>query len=339
MASKKEKRKGRFMSIDFVLPWVDGNDPEWIKVRNSYSGYYTESRYREWDILKYWFRSVETYAPWVRKVHLITCGQVPQWLNTKHPKLNLVFHKDYIPEKWLPTFSANPIELNIHRIKELSESFVYFNDDMYLCAPCREEDFFKNGLPCDSAILDQLTPLEVGHQFIHLLCNDASVLNAHFNKKTVIRQNPFKWLNYKYGGRNLFINFLLSLYGTFSGFRNFHLPQAFRKSDFAELWELEPELLEQTSKSRFREYTDINQYAVRMINLAKGEFCPRSPKVGQYFEIGVHDAQIADYMLHRRGKMICINDTDLETMDFEKEYKFIHDLMEKVFPEKSSFEL
>ena len=28
-----------------------------------------EVRYRDWQNLKYWFRAVEKYAPWVRKIH------------------------------------------------------------------------------------------------------------------------------------------------------------------------------------------------------------------------------------------------------------------------------
>jgi len=326
------------VDIDFVVPWVDGSDPEWIALRNSYSGHYTASRYREWDIFQYWFRSVEKYAPWVRKVHLVTCGQIPEWLNLDHPKLNLVFHKDYMPERYLPTFSSHPIELNLHRIKGLAEHFVYFNDDLYLCAPCEEGDFFKNGLPCDSAVLEQIVPSVVGHQFVHILCNDSSVANAHFRKKEVIKKNLCGWFNYKYGSYVL-LNLYYSLHGAFSGFRNFHLAQSFRKSDFEELWNLEPELLEQTSLHRFRDHSDINQYAVRLLNLCKGEFYPRNPKkTGKYFEISKHDEKIADYMKNRRGKLICINDIDLDNMDFEKEYRFIHGLFEEIFPEKSLFE-
>lgn len=327
------------MDINFVVPWVNGNDPKWITLRNSYSGNYTESRYREWDTFKYWFRSIEKYAPWVNKIHLITCGQVPDWLNVEHPKLNLVFHSDYMPERYLPTFSANPIELNMHRIEGLSENFVYFNDDTYLCAPCTEQDFFKDGLPCDAAVLDQLTPSIVGHQFIHILCNNVSIANAHFGKKKVIKNNLSGWFNPKYG-KYLLLNIFYALHGGFAGFRNFHLPQSFRKCDFEELWKLEPELLEETSSHRFREHTDINQYAVRILNLCKGEFIPRNPqKIGQYFELSIHDEQIADYMRNRRGKMICINDIDSDSMDFDKEYKFMHDLFEEIFPEKSSFEI
>ena len=85
------------MDIDFVVSWVDMNDPEWKKsfakakgtIDNS-QNQYSEARFRDYGFLKYWFRGVEKFAPWVRKVHFVTCGQKPEWLDTSNPKLNLV---------------------------------------------------------------------------------------------------------------------------------------------------------------------------------------------------------------------------------------------------------
>ena len=63
------------MSIDFVVPWVDGSDPAWRTQRAKYTGLgeldASEVRYRDMGILRYWFRAVEAYAPWVNKVHFI----------------------------------------------------------------------------------------------------------------------------------------------------------------------------------------------------------------------------------------------------------------------------
>ena len=143
------------MEIDFVIAWVDGSDKTWQESKAKYDTKNKNEnngvvRYRDWDELKYWFRGVEKYAPWVNKIYFVTCGQKPKWLDENNPKLVLVNHKDYMKEDYLPTFSANPIELNFHRIKGLSEHFVYFNDDMFIINPVKEEDFFKKGLPCDS---------------------------------------------------------------------------------------------------------------------------------------------------------------------------------------------
>ena len=116
--------------IDFVIPWVDGNDPQWRAEKAKYdpSGMPQSDapeRYRDWDNLQYWFRGVEKFAPWVNRIHFITWGHLPPWLDTSNPKLNIVKHTDYIPEKYLPTFSSHAIELNMHRIEGLAEHFVF----------------------------------------------------------------------------------------------------------------------------------------------------------------------------------------------------------------------
>ena len=136
--------------IDFVLTWVDGSDPDWLAQRREYQpGRGTdagESRYRDWDNLQYWFRGVEKFAPWVNKIYFVTWGHVPKWLNTAHEKIRIVKHEDFMAPAYLPTFNINSIELNLHRIKGLSEHFVFFNDDMFLIDSVRPEDYFKNGL-------------------------------------------------------------------------------------------------------------------------------------------------------------------------------------------------
>ena len=175
--------------MDFVLIWVDGGDEEWLKEKAKYSGTPVDNaaaRFRDWGLLKYWFRGVEQFAPWVDKIHFVTCGHTPAWLNLDHPKINFVRHSDYIPTKYLPTFNSHTIELNLHRIKDLSEEFVYFNDDMFLVAPAKPTDFFRNGLPCDEASMQFLLPKRYnisksidGHNM--------GVLNRNFSKKKSVR--------------------------------------------------------------------------------------------------------------------------------------------------------
>lgn len=134
--------------IDFVIIWVDGNDKQWQAEKAKYDGKTvtnanSEVRFRDWDNLQYWFRGVEKFAPWVNKIHFVTWGHLPKWLDTTNPKLNIVNHKDYIPSKYLPTFNSHTIELNLHRIEGLAEQFVYFNDDMFITAPTKPDDFSK----------------------------------------------------------------------------------------------------------------------------------------------------------------------------------------------------
>lgn len=106
--------------IDIVVTWVDGNDPAWLKEKNKYETCHNHffahgngiCRYRDWQIFRYWFRSIEQYAPWVNQVFFVTWGHVPKWLNVNAPKLKIIRHSDFIPAKYLPTFNSNPIESN-----------------------------------------------------------------------------------------------------------------------------------------------------------------------------------------------------------------------------------
>ncbi len=114
---------------------MDGSDPDWLAQRREYQpgrGELTpgESRYRDWDNLQYWFRGVEKFAPWVNKIYFVTWGHVPKWLNTAHEKIQIVKHEDFMAPAYLPTFNINSIELNLHRIKGLSEHFVFL---MMIC--------------------------------------------------------------------------------------------------------------------------------------------------------------------------------------------------------------
>lgn len=55
----------------------------------------------------------------------------------------MIKHEDFIPSKYLPTFNINTIEMNFFRIPELSENFIYFNDDTLPLQPIDEEYFLR----------------------------------------------------------------------------------------------------------------------------------------------------------------------------------------------------
>ncbi|XP_043196593.1 N-acetylglucosamine-1-phosphotransferase subunits alpha/beta-like [Amphibalanus amphitrite] len=104
------------------------------------------SRFADSQELRYSLRSLERHAPWVRRVFLVTNGQIPDWLALDNPKLTLVTHEEIFPDHdHLPTFSSPAIEAHIHRIPGLSEHFLYFNDDVLLGQPVWPEDFLVPG--------------------------------------------------------------------------------------------------------------------------------------------------------------------------------------------------
>ena len=102
----------------------------------------SSNRFRDNNELRYSMRSIEKYAPWVRKIHVLTNGQVPNWLNIEHPRIHLVTHADIFPNSsHLPVFSSPAIEAHLHRIPGLSNRFIYFNDDVFLGNPVWPDDF------------------------------------------------------------------------------------------------------------------------------------------------------------------------------------------------------
>lgn len=326
--------------IDFVIPWVDDADPVWREKKAQYmekkeTEGNTEVRYRDWDTLKYWFRGVEKYAPWVRYVHFVTDDQKPEWLNVKHPKLCWVKHTDFIPGQYLPTFQVNPIELNLHRIPDLAEHFVYFNDDVFLIKETTENDFFVDDLPCDIPILGPLLP---NGFFSYILFNNINLLNRHFSLKESVKANPWKWIS----GQSVAGLMKLAMYGRRDAIPNSvskHIHTAFVKHTFDEVWEKEYDVLHATCLHKQRTKEDVSAYCIRDWQLFSGRFYPQRP-IGKLF----HTATIAnsnealEYLRKQKGKVICLNDSEDE-VDFETHKRMILEAFEELLPEKSSFEL
>ena len=335
------------MKIDFVVAWVDSEDSDWKK---EYAKYRHEehkedkARFRNWNFFRYWFRSVEKYAPWVNNVYLVTNGKNPNWINATHPKLKLIKHTDFIPDKYLPTFNANTIELNVHRIPELSEYFVYFNDDFYLNAPVTPDYYFRNGLPCDCN-QEQIfsSPIYSPQNKYHILliqyC-DIAVLNYHFNRKEVIKQSKQRWLGRHLGWKGMLISVLQNGKNTFEGFKWRHNEQPFLKSIYEEAWNKEYDMLS-ASCTQFRQDTNLNDYFMRYWQFATNKFHPVKldsccfyPMIEQNYD------RIFSALDNPRIKSLCLNDTPLCSDEF---YDKIHvELQRKFaekFPTKSSFEL
>ena len=84
------------------------------------------NRYRDNHELKYSLRSLEKYAPWVRRVWLVTNGQVPSWLDLDSERVSVVPHASIFANRsHLPTFSSPAIEVHLHHIPGLARRFVY----------------------------------------------------------------------------------------------------------------------------------------------------------------------------------------------------------------------
>ena len=192
--------------IDFVVPWVDDSDPIWRKKKAEYLGIEptegnSEVRYRDWDTLKYWFRGVEKFAPWVRYVYFVTDDQKPEWLNVNHPKLKWTKHTDFIPEEYLPTFNSNNIEMFFHNIKELSDNYILCNDDTFFFNRFDREFFFRGNIPVQC--VTELLSISNNDDFLKTVYNNYKLLCDIFpDKKNIYRhyhvQTPHKKYLEKY---------------------------------------------------------------------------------------------------------------------------------------------
>ena len=333
--------------IDFVIPWVDGSDPQWLKEKEKYwisegnlpfADGNNSARFRDWDNLQYWFRGVEKFTPWVNRIFFVTWGHIPKWLNTEHPKLTIVNHKDYIPNEYLPVFSANPIEINFNRIQGLSEHFVYFNDDMFVINYMTKEDFFLNGLPREMAAMYPLTNNGEEDTFQYMLFRMLGEVNKNFDLHQSIKKNPKKWFTLKYG-KHLLNNFLLYRFHNVCGLQIPHVPSSLKKSIIDEVWNSIGDSMIETCNNRFRNSRDITQYIFRYWSIMKGEFEPTNifNYSKEFFITDKNNKNLVDTIKNQSCKLICINDSIL-LKDYESIKKDIIDSFQAILGEKSMFE-
>ncbi len=328
--------------IDIVITWVDGADPEWLAEKAKYQpGRRTnkaesdESRFRDWDTLKYVFRGIEKYMPWVRRVFLITCGQCPPWLNREHERLRLVFHKDYIPEEYLPTFNSNVIELNAFRIPDLAEKYIHFCDDFFVLQPTAPEDFFEGDAPRDAAILSPYRIRPNGISSIEN--NNLEIINKYFSVDDISRHKK-KWLTPVYG-KKMFRTLLFKRFSWIIGVMEPHTQLSLKKSTLKMLWEKEPEILDNTSRQRFRSKEDVSIALSRLWQIMSGDFVPRRWDFGasRLLPDGFDDV-IRLIKDPGKTRLLCIND-NVGISDFERMKRELQNAFEARFPEKSGFEL
>lgn len=328
--------------IDIVVTWVDMNDPAWKEEFNKYSNNpaneengVIDARFRDYGFLKYWFRGIEKFAPWVRKIHFITAGQKPEWLDVSNPKLHLVDHKDFIPSRFLPTYNSVVIERYMHKIPGLSERFVYFNDDFYMLRPVPVERFFQDGLPCDIAVF-QYNPS--WSQWYKTLKNNIRLINRNFDKKEVMAKFPEKWFNKEYQGKDRMNKFLKS-YNKFITLRVHHNAQPYLKSTFEEVWNSESEELTLTSSNRFRSASDYSPELFRTWQICRGNFMPYNTyKDTKMFPLMVKPRQAISAIRNQEYSLVCLNDNK-NIRNYDRLMKEIREAFDSILPEKSSFEL
>lgn len=324
--------------LDAVFTWVDGADPVWREakraMRERLSGGAAASaavddaaRFRDNGELRYALRSVARYAPWIRRVHLVTAGHKPSWLNTD--AVNLVSHREIFPEDVpLPVFSTRPIELCVHRIPGLAEHFIYANDDFMLGRPVAPGEFFRpDGTPllwvvkCSMAHLERLR---------------AKLNGADSHAAAVARSHAL----------------IFEKYGMVFPYLTRHYPRSMVRTSAASLWNAFPEAVRGTLHSPFRSLSDITVTALyplyllaegagepRVINGLRGlmdVFAGRGPS---YMGVSLGESRTAKKMASirmLRPRTFCLNDAPRAS---EKQREALSAFLDAMFPEPCHYEL
>ncbi|USD41337.1 Stealth CR1 domain-containing protein [Vibrio sp. SCSIO 43135] len=336
--------------IDVVLLWVDSNDPNWRRCLGMHSSQKIDisnstSRFRCWNSLNYIFRAFDTFIPWVNKVHFVTYGHLPSWLNIDHPKLNVVNHSDIFPKSHLPSFNSNAIEVNLNKIPSLSERFILFNDDTFVLAPLPRERFFNGGKPVD--FLEQgikrkgwLYRLVKRKNLLSTstINNNIEIINGMSSFSSL---DPDIYLSERYSARTRAKNwFFKKLYKEYSWFKLNHVPQPHLKSTIDDLWVSHPAVLNRTSSNRFRSESDTTQYLFRYLNLVRGDFIPS--KLEDTLSININSSKDISRLINRLDGINLLSITDTEKLmgeDFEKATLLWRSYLDSILPHKSTFEL
>ena len=330
----RQKKIDTEFPVDLVYLWVDGSDEVWLKKKQKYENKTFDNseeqaccvgRYADNDELKYSLRSVEKFAPWINRIFIVTDGQVPKWLDTSNPKIKLVFHQDFIPQENLPLFSSTAIETYLAQIPELSEHFIYANDDMFIAEPLDKFFFYD----CEKKPIVRLK-----HQVSKRQAKKSLYNRTILNSQKLIKERYGK--NFPYAPH--------------------HNIDAYLKSDFLECESVFKNEFETTGKNKFRTEGELQRSIVLYYALAKNRARKKLySRVDRYFSmskrffdnifskysadsivINANDKNPEVKIQKYKPKLFCINDGEGVT---DKDRQRIKIFLEELYPEKSSFEL
>lgn len=305
----------KHMNIDLVYLWVDGNDPEWLEKKQRFmeKEINTVGRYVDNQELKYSMRSIEKHLPWIRKIFIVTDNQTPAFLNTSNPKIQLVDLTEIMPNAILPSFNSNVIEQFFYNIPDLSEHFLYANDDMFVNTDLKPSFFFKGGLPIMRMMYDPFTPYKN---------NIKRAINIKINPYRMAIENAYK----------LFYKKFKVMYPV----KDHHNINAYLKSDYKAVVEnVFKDELEATHINRFREKTDIQRILINYYGIANKTGILRYVKRKESSRIKVHKTNYQAFLDKHNPQLFCLNDSEHATDDHRAQ---IEPFLKKLFSVKSQFE-
>lgn len=291
--------------MDAIVTYVDGQDPLWQQdYERTVGKKILDKRFRDWGTLKYHFRGLEKFMPFIDRIHLVVArdSQVPDWVNRE--TVNVVLHEEIMPKDHLPTFNSSMIEMFLHRIPGLTERFLYFNDDMYTVKPCKFEDFFPDGVPA----------MKFSRNLFYF--GDFRFLVHHSD--SLARK-------------------ALGMKESYCYVRPQHTASPMLKSQCDELYDkVKPEIMASLSPLRTR--ANYNQYLFLDYMYYHGK--ARSRRLSnKHFSLAAHSIEkICEFLRKPSTKMVCINDVHMTNDKFLACREQLLAVFEEILPEKSRYE-
>lgn len=316
--------------IDLVYLWVDGNDPEWkMKKRKALIKRGEEfapealnkGRFMDNNELKYSLRSVEMYAPWINKIWIVTDDQTPAWLNTEHPKIKMVSHRDILPAEYLPTFNSHAIEASIPNIEGLAERFLLANDDTFFARPTTPDFFytqegfpiarFSRHMPRHTSLY--MTVIRKAGRLVWERCGKNYNLSPHHNIDAYLKSD------------------VIACNEEFKEQVDFTRSQQFRTTDDLQriVWLYWALANGRAKKKKVRHYGTVSSFGELIKCILNGRYDVDSRSFGLH-GVGV-EKSIAKY----NPTLMCLNDGEWTTDNCRSGMK---NYLERRFPQKSSFE-
>ena len=297
-------------TIDLVIPYVNGSDRHWAAdyAKATHTRIPSAVRFRPWGTLKYLFRGVDKYMPFIRNIVLILArpSQLPVWVNTN--KVRVVYHDEFIPKQFLPTFNSCTIESFLWNIKDLSDRIIYINDDMFPVGPMTEDVFFTGDRPNIMFV----EPKDYSPKMtFHAQCRSGMDLIT-----TALNLPTFE------SGKVV---------------RPYHITSSITRESLEKVAELCKDQIPKTV-STLRQGKNVNQYIYSYYQYFTGGYENKTVHY-KYFEIGDKTIRaITDEILRGEYQMLCLNDSD-KMKDYNRVKFLLTKSFEKKFPDKCKYEV